>query len=41
MSHSWLKQDEMDLLKRILKDESAYKMISRLLPQEPGLQNVA
>lgn len=33
--------DEMDLLKRILEDERAYEMISRLLPQEPDLQNAA
>jgi len=33
--------DEMDLLKRILEDERAYEMISRLLPQEPDRQNAA
>ncbi len=33
--------DEMDLLTRILEDERAYEMISRLLPQEPYLQNAA
>lgn len=33
--------DEMDLLTRILEDERAYEMISRLLPQEPDLQNAA
>jgi len=31
----------MDLLKRILEDERAYEMISRLLPQEPDRQNAA
>jgi hypothetical protein len=33
--------DEMDILQRILEDERAYEMISRLLPQEPDLQNAA
>lgn len=33
--------DEMDLLKRILEDERAYEMISRLLPLEPDVQNAA
>ena len=33
--------DEMDLLTRILEDERAYEIISRLLPQEPDLQNAA
>ncbi|NBC83674.1 MAG: transposase [Bacteroidetes bacterium] len=33
--------DEMDILQRILEDERAYDMISRLLPQEPDLQNAA
>ena len=31
--------DEMDILQRILEDERAYEMISRLLPQEPDLKN--
>ncbi|MDF1574922.1 MAG: hypothetical protein P1P86_06975, partial [Bacteroidales bacterium] len=33
--------DEMDILQRILEDEMAYDMISRLLPKEPDLQNAA
>jgi hypothetical protein len=33
--------DQMDILQRILEDEKAYEMISRLLPQEPDLQMVA
>jgi len=33
--------DEMDLLQRILEDERVYEMISRMLPQEPDLQNAA
>ena len=33
--------DQMDILQRILEDEKAYEMISRLLPQEPDLQNAA
>ncbi len=33
--------DEMDILHRILEDERAYKMISRLLPRESDLPNAA
>jgi predicted nucleic acid-binding Zn finger protein len=33
--------DEMDLLTRILEDDRAYEMISRLLPKEADLQNAA
>ena len=33
--------DEMDLLQRILEDEKAYEMISRLLPQDPNVKNAA
>jgi len=33
--------DQMDILQRILEDERAFEMISRLLPQEPDLQNAA
>ena len=33
--------DEMDILQRILEDDRAYEMISRLLPQEPDLKNAA
>jgi hypothetical protein len=33
--------DEMDILQRILEDERAYEMISRMLPKEPDLKNAA
>ena len=33
--------DQMDILQRILEDERAYEMISRLLPRETDLQNAA
>ena len=33
--------DEMDIMQRILEDERVYEMISRLLPQEPDVQNAA
>lgn len=33
--------DEMEILERILRDEEAYEMIRKLLPEESELQNAA
>ena len=33
--------DEMEIMEKILKDDKAYEMINRLLPDEPEMENAA